>query len=351
MEPHGQPNPDSEIAHEAGELENLNESRNEVEDLPDLGSSGERSSKPRWRPWKNPQRLWSVLVLVTYLLGLGSGFMLWGRNAESAKEPDQSDMQDMAAQINPGDGYQLPASYGNIGPRLLEAGAINLKEFVKLYQDMGKPLSDEQMKILTEGSSEPIVINQDNQHFLLNLFWAFGLANQNRILTEGPMMRDGQDGVVNFASTGGWSLSSLPVAKVYASTPIITFSKEQQNNLEEVALGVYRPCCNNPTHFPDCNHGMAMLGLLELMASQGASTDEMFEAAKYINAYWFPQQTLEVALAYKSLKNVDFKKASGREIAGQSLMSGSGFQAVHQWLVQGGKLEQAPQGGGSCGVK
>lgn len=311
----------------------------------------EPSSKPRRRLGKNPQRIWAALILVTYILGLGSGFMLWGRTDSENEHPDQADMEAMAAQINPKDGYTLPATYGDIGPRLLEAGAINLKEFVQLYKDMGKPLSDEQMMILTEGSSEPIIISQDNQHFLLNLFWAFGLANQNRILTEGPMMRDGAENVVNFASTGGWSLSSLPVAKVYASTPIVTLSEEQQQRLEEVSLGVYRPCCNNPTHFPDCNHGMAMLGLLELMASQGASTDEMFAAAKYINAYWFPQQTLEVALAFKSLKNVDFEKASGRQLAGQSLMSGSGFQAVHQWLVEGGKLQQAPQGGGSCGVR
>ena len=37
---------------------------------------------------------------------------------------------------------------------------------------------------------------------------------------------------------------------------------------------------------------MAMLGLLELMASQGATTDQIFEAAKNIDAFWFPQQTL-----------------------------------------------------------
>jgi hypothetical protein len=96
---------------------------------------------------------------------------------------------------------------------------------------------------------------------------------------------------------------------------------------------------------------MAMLGLLELMASQGASVDEMFQAAKYVNAYWFPQQTLEVAVALKAAKNLDFEQADARLVVGQSMSSSSGFQAVHQWLAQNGKLEQAPQVGGSCGVK
>ena len=49
---------------------------------------------------------------------------------------------------------------------------------------------------------------------------------------------------------------------------------------ERAAPFVYRPCCDNATHFPDCNHGMAMLGLLELMAAQGASEEEMFAAAR-----------------------------------------------------------------------
>ena len=39
-----------------------------------------------------------------------------------------------------------------------------------------------------------------------------------------------------------------------------------------------------------------MLGILEMMASQNATADEMFAAAKYINAYWFPDQALEAAI-------------------------------------------------------
>lgn len=150
------------------------------------------------------RKLWVVLLLITYLIGLGSGFMVWGRSEVDAEHPDQADMEMMAAQINPVDGYELPARYGKIGPKLLEVGAININEFRKIYQESGRPLSEEQITILTTGSMAPIIINRENQHFLLNLFWAFGLANQNRVLTEGPMMGNGEK-VVNFASTGGWS--------------------------------------------------------------------------------------------------------------------------------------------------
>ena len=81
---------------------------------------------------------------------------------------------------------------------------------------------------------------------------------------------------------------------VKAMTPMGRLGKA-----EEVAAAVYRPCCDNPTLFPDCNHGMAMLGLLELMASKNASLDEMFTTAKSVNAFWFPQQALEIAVYIK----------------------------------------------------
>jgi len=350
-------NPDEDAIPHIGTAEGSSLPQDSAESIVGLPPEVEPSTKrrPRTVIRGSLRRYWAVLALLTYLAGLGSGFMLWGRQAsESAsnqRQADHLDMKALAGQINPKNGYELPATYGEIGPRLVEAGAIDLDEFVKIYQEMGKPLSEEQLAILTKGSNDPIVINQDNQHFLLNLFWAFGLANQNRVLTEGPMMRNGKEGVVKFASTGGWTLAANPIIEIYANSLIISLTEEQQKRLEEVAQGVYRPCCDNPTHFPDCNHGMAMLGLLELMAAQGASVGAMFEAAKYVNAYWFPRQALELAVLFKTAKNLDFAQVDAPQVVGQQFFSGSGFQAVHQWLAQNGKLDQAPDGGGSCGVK
>ena len=66
---------------------------------------------------------------------------------------------------------------------------------------------------------------------------------------------------------------------------LIPLTVKQQKMVEEVAAAVYRACCNNSTLFSDCNHGMAMFGLLELMASHGVTIDPMFETAKYVNAF------------------------------------------------------------------
>jgi hypothetical protein len=254
-------------------------------------------------------------------------------------------------QVNPPDGYAIPAMFGDIGPIMVAAGAIDLAKFSSLYESQNKPLTDEQMSILTQSTQYKVVIDPSNAYFLLNFFWAYGLTNKNPILTTGPMVAQGIDKVGGFASTGGWTLGSKSPTKLYASTKITTLTDEQQARLQDVASGVYRPCCNNPTHFPDCNHGMAMLGLLELMASQDASEDEMFRAAKYVTAFWYPQQMLEVATAFKALKNVDYDQADARMVVSGQFASITGYQSVHQWLAQNGLLAQAPSSGGSCGVQ
>src|SRR3990172_11844652 len=146
------------------------------------------------------------------------------------------------------------------------------------------------------------------------------------------MVQNSGGQIESFASTGGWTLATKPVTELYASMDLIPLTSEQQARVEEVAAAVYRPCCDNYTLFPDCNHGMAMLGLLELMASQGASVDEMFNAAKYVNAYWFPQQTLEIAIYLKANQKIEFADADAHVVVGKDYSSSSGTSIVHQAL-------------------
>ncbi|MCL7453073.1 MAG: hypothetical protein M8467_08485 [Anaerolineae bacterium] len=268
----------------------------------------------------------------------------------SAGPPAASDGLSLAEQVQPPGGYPLPASYGNLGPELVQAGAIDYDRFAQLYLQRGQPLTSLQVGILKEGSDSQVVIDPENAHFLLNLFWAVGLTNQNPILVEGPMMQRGREGVGSFASTGGWTLGSRQATELYSSVPLIQLTEGQQARVEEVANAIYRPCCGNHTAFPDCNHGMAMLGLLQLMATDGASVDEMFQAAKYVNGFWYPQQTLEVALYYQATEGASFADLDARQAFGAESFSAAGFGRLHQWLAQNNLLKQAPSQGGSCGV-
>lgn len=253
-------------------------------------------------------------------------------------------------QVNPPEGYKLSVRYGDLGPRLLENGAINYDSFAAVYDNAGDPLTPAQVGILKRGSNEQIVVSAENAHFLLNFFWAVGLVNKNSILTEGAMVKNSGGQIDRFASTGGWTIGAKPVTELYASADLISLTPEQQARLEEVAAGVYRPCCNNPTSFPDCNHGMAMLGLLELMASQNASVDEMFKAAKYVNAYWFPQQALMTAIYLKTSENIDFTQADPRRVMGKEFFSATGAGQVYASLQSSGLLPTTPGNGGSCGT-
>jgi len=294
------------------------------------------------------QVAWVVIgVIVAFLVGVGSGYLKWGKD-ETADLKQQKELTALYEQINPEDGYVLPVSYGELGPRLIESGVIDYDAFAAIYENSGTPLSDAQIKALKQGSEQQIVINTENAHFLLNYFWAVGLANKNSILTDGPIVQNSGGQVERFASTGGWTLATKPITELYASMDLIPLTAEQQRRVEEVAAAVYRPCCNNPTLFPDCNHGMAMLGLLELMASKGASMDQMFDAAKYVNAFWFPQQNLETAMYLKSNQEVDFKDADARLVTSAEFSSGSGFAVMHQRLQTSGILPEAPEQGGSC---
>lgn len=288
-----------------------------------------------------------MLVVVTFVLGFGGGYLKWGQD-EIAELKQQKEMDHLYEQVNPVDGYTLPISYEDLGPQLIAAGVIDYDAFTGVMLAGGDALSDHQVDILLKGSKEQIVINTENAHFLLNYFWAIGLANKNSILTDGLMIQYSKGRIDRFASTGGWTLATKPVIGLYASMDLIPLTPEQQARVEEVTAAVYRPCCNNYTLFPDCNHGMAMLGLLELMASQGASVDNMFEAAKYVNAYWFSQQNLETAMYLKAKQNMDFTDADARLITGAEFSSGSGFASIHQSLQTSGLLPQAPGQGGSC---
>jgi hypothetical protein len=246
--------------------------------------------------------------------------------------------------------YQLSVTFGDIGPQLLAAGAIDYNRFVQTYERSGQALGEEELSILANGSAEPVIISQKNAYFLLNFFWALGLTNKNPLLDEGPLMQYSEGDVGRFASTGGWSLGQVAATELYSSEPLLTLTLEQQALLERVASNVYRPCCNNHTAFADCNHGMAMLGLLELMAGQGTSEDEMFKAAKQVNSFWFPQQASETAEFFQVTMELDYADVDGRMAVGPEVFSGSGFRSVHQWLASNGQLEQAPKSGSSCGV-
>lgn len=263
----------------------------------------------------------------------------------------KSDNNELFEEINPINGFQINASFNDLGPKMIKSGIIDLEKFKSVYAKSNQPLTAEQEKILTEGSTDKIKIDRENSYFLLNFFWAVGLNNKSKILEEGDMMKyDGLKGAGDFASTGGWSLARGETMNFYSKASLIPLTVEQEKLVEKVSLNIFRPCCNNSTAFPDCNHGMALLGVLQLMAGSGATESEMYEAGKYFNAFWFPGNYYDLALYFKNKEGIKFSDIDAKLLLSKDYSSASGAKSIKQWLSQQGLVEEPPKTGGGCGV-
>jgi len=237
----------------------------------------------------------------------------------------------------------LPVSWGDLGKEMVDSGVIDANEFEALYAGRGG-LNSEEKKLLFGANNKEIRMTQENAGTILNLLWAFGLGNKNEILERGPMMDPAYGGAGNFASTGGWTLAKGKTMDHYSLHRFVALIPEQQVLVEKVAKNIYRPCCGNSTYFPDCNHGMAMLGLLELLASNGVLESEMYKIALQVNSYWFPDTYLTIA-KYMESKGVSWDKVNPEEMLSATFSSGQGYRKI---LEQVTPVEQKSAGG--CGV-
>lgn len=257
--------------------------------------------------------------------------------------PDAKAIAGLQESVIPSAGITLPITWGDLGQKLVEVGAIDPAKMEALYKDRGG-FPDEFRNMIEKNASGKIVMTNQNASYLLNLLWALGLANKNPILADtNEMMNPAYKGAGNFASTGGWTLSKGKPMDHYNMHPLVVLTADQQAIVDRVSRNIYRPCCGNSTHFPDCNHGMAMLGLLELMASQGVGEQDMYTTALAVNSYWFPETYLTIA-TYIQQKGTAWKNVSPKEMLSAAYSSSSGYQSVTSKVTN---LPQV-QGGGGC---
>ena len=259
--------------------------------------------------------------------------------------PQILDVQKVQQEVVPHEGVTVEARWGDLLPQLVSAGVIDVEKFKSAAAQSGQPLTDDEVRLLTQGGDDAIHIDMHNAKFVLNALWAVGLATDSVVLTDGPLTRSAGGGI-NLASTGGWTLGKQAGPAYIGKLQLIPLTEEKRRVVNAVASGVYRPCCNNPTSFPDCNHGMAALGLAEIMASQGASADEIFRGLKAFNAYWFPDQYLTLAVYYKQ-RGTAWEKVSPQEVLDKQHSSSSGWKQIDAAVRQ--ESPWLPKsGGGGC---
>ena len=245
-------------------------------------------------------------------------------------------------QVLPEAGVVLPVVWKDLGFQLTKLGVINRTKFDEIYAQRGGLGAD--AKLLESADNTSIRITPQNSNLILNLLWAFGLANKNSALDAGPMVDKQYGGAGNFASTGGWTLAKGDAMTYYSKYKLVPLTAEQDALVASVAKNIYRPCCDNSTYFPDCNHGMAMLGLLQLLAANAVSESDMYKIALQVNAYWFPDTYLTLA-KYFATQNIPWDKVDPKEVLGANYSSASGYRQILA------KIEPIQnQGGGGCGV-
>ncbi len=251
------------------------------------------------------------------------------------------ELSSLSEKVLPEGGFTLPISWGDIGPRLISAGVIDLAKFEKAVS-----LTEEQKEILTKGSDSKIKIDHLSGQFVVDMLWALGLAQKSLVYEEGPLGQEYKDKVGNFASTGGWSLAKGDAVNYLNRYDFIALTEEQQKRVSEIAKGVYRPCCGNSTWFPDCNHGMAALAAIELLVSQGYSDEEVYKYVLELNSFWFPDTYLSIA-TYFARQGTDWEKVDARKLLSEEFSSAKGAQDIYAKV---GPLPYSGGVGGSCGA-
>lgn len=252
--------------------------------------------------------------------------------------------QSLAEAVIPDSGYTINIKWGDIGKKLVESGAIDLAKFQENYKD---PQYQEVMKYLTQNQDKGITITPQNSYFWINTLWALGLVQKSDVLDKGIMGTQYKKELGNFASTAGWTLGAKPALKLYSSSQIIPLTPEQNTLVDKIAKTIYRPCCGNHTAFPDCNHGMAMLALIELMVNQGKSEGEIYKAALAFNSYWFSQTYMDLAYYFQTKENTRWQDVDAKRILSAQFSSAQGYQAIKQTIEE---APQQPKTGGGCGA-
>jgi hypothetical protein len=283
------------------------------------------TSAPVSKIWTIPRRRF-VLALGTSF-GLGALSVLWGRRLlNHFLGSPFAPFWPVLDQVVPPGGIKTSVSFSDSIQRLIAAGALDPH---KLRAKYFRYRSSSQMPgwldgLLTASSSDPIDFSIETAPHLINLLWPLGLSTRLQLNEKSPI---NTASLASLASTGGWTLGREPNGAAYFNkVASMAISQEQEQRVYEVATTTFRPCCDNSTFFQDCNHGSALLGLLELGAAQGKSVDELYRLALAANAYWFPEQYVKTALYFALFEGTDWSRLDPRRVLGPRFSSLSGWQ-------------------------
>ncbi len=249
--------------------------------------------------------------------------------------------------IYPAGGFELPITWGGSVKQLIASGALNETTLIYSVLKSNETITPYEEEIMSGTYSGYVYINSSNAEFFLNVLWSIGVNDNNSIITKGPLSSYGNP--YQYASTGGY----LPLGRLkLAGLNLINLTAAQENEVMDVSAAAFRPCCDNPAMFPDCNHGAAELALIEMMAAQGYNESQIFTVLQRFLSEYFPQNMFEEAVIYAA-HGINFSSVPANVTIGRSLFSASGQQNVAAYiqkygLLQGGSSSSTSGSSNSC---
>lgn len=259
-----------------------------------------------------------LIVAGAASLGI-SGAAVAAAIGTAGREPPAADAAvELYEQVLPEKGVDTGVAFGDAIQKVIAAGALDPEKL----RARGLPRWVE--RLLAAPSEVPIVFTGDRASYLVNLLWPIGLSNRAVFNRVSPINTADLPG---FASTGGWTLGRAPSGHVYFNAVDAVKLTDRQAFLAlAVATNTFRPCCDNSTFFQDCNHGSALLGLIELAVSQGATAEAAYRIALAANSYWFPGQYARTAQYFSHFENRAWKRVPAAQILGAAYSSLSGWR-------------------------
>lgn len=234
-------------------------------------------------------------------------------------------------EVVPAEGIETNLFFGDVLQKIIAADVL-VPDKLKGYYTKKGGMPPWVAALLAGPSDAPIRFTAESASHLLSLLWPIGLATRTSFNESSPT---NGEYLPRLASTAGWKLGHAPNGAMYFNrVDAMTLTLEQSQTVRDVAARTFRPCCNNPALFQDCNHGSAMLGLLELGASQGLEKAELERVALTANTFWFPREYLKTAIYFSLFENRSWRELPPAELLDARYSSASGWQQNVNIVVQ-----------------
>jgi hypothetical protein len=358
--PHGPKGPDIEtmnvlerfVVRKGTNIMRTSIARSGASDIGDARPFAGDIATARMAPEQTRRRLFKVLLAGLMLPWIESAFAdpLGGLPATppAPEAPKYPLYEEAMANVIPPGGYQSQISLKDCVPKLVQHHVIDPAKYFALRRAIGK-LPDELSHVLSEPSNQPVRLTRQNAGDYVDLLWPLGLSNHMAANLHSPLLGLSFS---DYASTGGWTLGKHPVGSIYFDKfPIVEMSPAAEALAVRVAKTTFRPCCDNSTFFQDCNHGSALLGVLQLGASQGLSEDDLYREALAFNSFWFPDYYVRTALYFKVARKIEWRDVDPKLVMGPDFSTQSGWQQnVVAKLQAIPNLIPPPRGGANCGT-